>query len=195
MTVHSGDLSRVSQEQWLKLYYFARTAFSAAWVAAAFTVGQHLGDRGGFTRGLSCMGCPRQFCRCIAQRRIGTESHADYQRRGQCGGNARGGSRAGDEHELGARSVRRMGDPVWPASTRHRNPPLEELWCAVGDDPERRAISAGRHVFHRAGTDADAAIHHQRGRICRSRRLLLPGFGGVAEREPIAAEGCIGPPS
>ena len=41
MTVHSGDLSRASQEQWLKLYYFARTAFSAVWVAAAFTVGQH----------------------------------------------------------------------------------------------------------------------------------------------------------
>ena len=38
MTVHSGDLSRASQEQWLKLYYFARTAFSAVWVAAAFTV-------------------------------------------------------------------------------------------------------------------------------------------------------------
>lgn len=41
MTVHSGDLLRASEEQWLKLYYFARTAFSAAWVAAAFTVGQH----------------------------------------------------------------------------------------------------------------------------------------------------------
>jgi hypothetical protein len=41
MTVHSGDLSRASEEHWLKLYYFARTAFSAVWVAAAFTVGQH----------------------------------------------------------------------------------------------------------------------------------------------------------
>ncbi|AEH89493.1 DUF308 domain-containing protein [Mesorhizobium opportunistum] len=41
MTVHSGDLSRASEEQWLKLYYFARTVFSAAWVAAAFTAGQH----------------------------------------------------------------------------------------------------------------------------------------------------------
>ena len=41
MTVHNGDLSRASQEQWLKLYYFARTAFSAVWVAAAFTVGQN----------------------------------------------------------------------------------------------------------------------------------------------------------
>ncbi|MER9892051.1 DUF308 domain-containing protein [Mesorhizobium sp. M0119] len=43
MTIHDGDLSRASQEQWLKLYYFARTAFSAVWVAAAFTVGQHSG--------------------------------------------------------------------------------------------------------------------------------------------------------
>ena len=45
MTVHSGNRSRASQEpsqeQWLKLYYFVRTAFSAVWVAAAFTVGQH----------------------------------------------------------------------------------------------------------------------------------------------------------
>jgi uncharacterized membrane protein HdeD (DUF308 family) len=29
-----------SQEQWLKSYYFARTAFSAAWVTAAFAIGQ-----------------------------------------------------------------------------------------------------------------------------------------------------------
>ena len=35
------DFVRSSQERWLKLYYFARTAFSAVWVAAAFTVGQH----------------------------------------------------------------------------------------------------------------------------------------------------------
>ncbi|WP_376702814.1 DUF308 domain-containing protein [Mesorhizobium sp. ISC25] len=43
MTVHNSDLSRASHEQWLKLYYFARTAFSAVWVAAAFTVGQNSG--------------------------------------------------------------------------------------------------------------------------------------------------------
>lgn len=30
-----------SQERWLKHYYFARAAFSAAWVAAAFTLGMH----------------------------------------------------------------------------------------------------------------------------------------------------------
>jgi hypothetical protein len=41
MTVRNDDHSRASQEQWLKLYYFARTAFSAVWVAAAFTVGQN----------------------------------------------------------------------------------------------------------------------------------------------------------
>lgn len=38
MKTHSG--ARTDQEQWLKLYYFARTAFSAVWVAAAFTAGQ-----------------------------------------------------------------------------------------------------------------------------------------------------------
>ncbi len=31
--------STTSQDQWLKLYYFIRAAVSAAWVAAAFTVG------------------------------------------------------------------------------------------------------------------------------------------------------------
>jgi uncharacterized membrane protein HdeD (DUF308 family) len=41
MTIYSDDLSRASQEQWLKLYYFARTAFSAVWVATAFTAGQN----------------------------------------------------------------------------------------------------------------------------------------------------------
>ncbi|MDF2119669.1 DUF308 domain-containing protein [Roseiarcaceae bacterium H3SJ34-1] len=40
MTIHNGDASRAGQDQWLRLYYFARTAFSAVWVAAAFTVGQ-----------------------------------------------------------------------------------------------------------------------------------------------------------
>ena len=35
------DFVRSSRERWLKLYYFTRTAFSAVWVAAAFTVGQH----------------------------------------------------------------------------------------------------------------------------------------------------------
>ena len=34
------NFARSSQKQWLKLYYFIRTAFSAVWVAAALTVGQ-----------------------------------------------------------------------------------------------------------------------------------------------------------
>ena len=38
MTAHTGD--RADQEEWLKLYYFARAAFSGVWVAAAFTAGQ-----------------------------------------------------------------------------------------------------------------------------------------------------------
>ena len=40
MTVQQGDVSRTSQEQWLRLYYFVRAAFSAAWVAIAFTLGR-----------------------------------------------------------------------------------------------------------------------------------------------------------
>ena len=35
------DFARAGQERWLKLYYFIRAGFSAVWVAAAFTVGQH----------------------------------------------------------------------------------------------------------------------------------------------------------
>ena len=41
MTDSHTDFARSSQQRWLKLYYFARTVFSAVWVAAAFTVGQH----------------------------------------------------------------------------------------------------------------------------------------------------------
>ncbi|UPJ47613.1 DUF308 domain-containing protein [Bradyrhizobium sp. 200] len=41
MIDHHTDFARANQERWLKLYYFVRTAFSAVWVAAAFTVGQH----------------------------------------------------------------------------------------------------------------------------------------------------------
>ncbi|MCA6110246.1 DUF308 domain-containing protein [Bradyrhizobium cenepequi] len=40
MTVRPANSALTKQEQWLKAYYFARTAFSAAWVAAVFTVGQ-----------------------------------------------------------------------------------------------------------------------------------------------------------
>ena len=39
MTHHQLDLVRADREQWLKLYYFIRAAFSAAWVVAAFAVG------------------------------------------------------------------------------------------------------------------------------------------------------------
>ncbi len=41
MTSSDTTFARASQEQWLKLYYFIRAAFSAVWVTAAFTVGQH----------------------------------------------------------------------------------------------------------------------------------------------------------
>jgi uncharacterized membrane protein HdeD (DUF308 family) len=35
------DATRVQEEQWLRQYYFVRTAFSAVWVALAFSIGQH----------------------------------------------------------------------------------------------------------------------------------------------------------
>jgi hypothetical protein len=40
MTDQTIDLAADTQERWLKLYYFARAAFSVLWVAAAFTLGQ-----------------------------------------------------------------------------------------------------------------------------------------------------------
>jgi uncharacterized membrane protein HdeD (DUF308 family) len=40
MTSHPANSAVTKQEQWLKVYYFARTAFSAAWVAAVFAIGQ-----------------------------------------------------------------------------------------------------------------------------------------------------------
>jgi len=190
MTVHSNDLSRASQEQWLKLYYFARTAFSAVWVAAAFTAGQH----------------SWVIAAVLLVAYPAWDALANFVDASRSGG-------------LGQNRTQTINVVVSVATTLAVVLALEMsmnwvlgvfgVWailsgllqlgtavrrCAVGDDPERRAISAGRHVFHRAGADADAAIHHQRGRLCRSRRLLLPSFGGVAEREPIAAEGCIGPP-
>lgn len=39
MTHHQLDLVRADREQWLKVYYFIRAAFSVAWVVAAFAVG------------------------------------------------------------------------------------------------------------------------------------------------------------
>jgi uncharacterized membrane protein HdeD (DUF308 family) len=40
MTVRPANSAVTQQEQWLQVYYFARTAFSAAWVAAALTFGR-----------------------------------------------------------------------------------------------------------------------------------------------------------
>lgn len=40
MTIRPANSAVTKQEQWLKVYYFVRTAFSAAWVAAALAVGQ-----------------------------------------------------------------------------------------------------------------------------------------------------------
>ncbi|MCS3896951.1 uncharacterized membrane protein HdeD (DUF308 family) [Bradyrhizobium japonicum USDA 38] len=39
MTHHQLDLVQADREQWLKVYYFIRAAFSVAWVVAAFAVG------------------------------------------------------------------------------------------------------------------------------------------------------------
>jgi hypothetical protein len=36
------DITRVQEARWLTRYYFVRAAFSAAWVALAFSVGQRL---------------------------------------------------------------------------------------------------------------------------------------------------------
>ncbi|WP_413991254.1 DUF308 domain-containing protein [Labrys okinawensis] len=40
MTNDQTNFAHTSQEQWLARYYFIRTAFSAVWVAAAFSIGQ-----------------------------------------------------------------------------------------------------------------------------------------------------------
>jgi len=40
MAHHHTTVASREKEQWLTRYYFARTAFSAVWVAAALTVGQ-----------------------------------------------------------------------------------------------------------------------------------------------------------
>ena len=42
------DSTPADQEQWLKLYYFTRAAFSVVWVVAAFAVGQSSAAIGGF---------------------------------------------------------------------------------------------------------------------------------------------------
>ncbi|MCP3716620.1 MULTISPECIES: DUF308 domain-containing protein [unclassified Paraburkholderia] len=41
MADRHADITLTREESWLKQYYFVRTAFSAAWVALAFSLGQH----------------------------------------------------------------------------------------------------------------------------------------------------------
>jgi uncharacterized membrane protein HdeD (DUF308 family) len=41
MSGNNSTSSSFGQQQWLKLYYYIRAAFSVVWVLAAFTLGQH----------------------------------------------------------------------------------------------------------------------------------------------------------
>ncbi|TDG07101.1 DUF308 domain-containing protein [Paraburkholderia guartelaensis] len=41
MADRHADIAIASEENWLKQYYFVRTAFSAVWVALAFSLGRH----------------------------------------------------------------------------------------------------------------------------------------------------------
>jgi hypothetical protein len=41
MSNGNSSFSDLRQQQWLKLYYYMRAAFSVVWVVAAFTLGQH----------------------------------------------------------------------------------------------------------------------------------------------------------
>ncbi|MEX3948527.1 DUF308 domain-containing protein [Paraburkholderia sp. EG287B] len=41
MADRHADITLTREASWLKQYYFVRTAFSAAWVALAFSLGQH----------------------------------------------------------------------------------------------------------------------------------------------------------
>ena len=38
MSIHQASPSETDREQWLKVYYFVRAAFSFAWVAVALTL-------------------------------------------------------------------------------------------------------------------------------------------------------------
>jgi len=41
VSIHQASPSETEREQWLKVYYFVRAAFSFAWVAVALTLAQH----------------------------------------------------------------------------------------------------------------------------------------------------------
>ena len=187
MTHHQMDLVRDDREQWLKHYYFIRAAFSVAWVVAAFAAApSSRGDRRRLARALSGMGRRGQFRRRLAQRRPHAKPHAGAERCGQPRDHHRGPSRVADEHELGARRLRRMGDPVRLAPAGNGDPALEKFWRAMGDGAQRRSVGARGRLLHLSSHDADVAIDRECRGLCRGRRDLLLGLGRMAHRQRLA---------
>lgn len=77
MSAQYAEISAVSEERWLKQYYFIRGAFSVLWVALALT-GRR--DRCRFAHHLSGVGCFGELCRRGAERGSWAKSHTGHQR-------------------------------------------------------------------------------------------------------------------
>ncbi len=139
--------SAEAASKWLKGYYFTRFAFSAVWVAIAFSVARNAPPLAAPHAGrLSGVGRDRQLRRRPAQRRTRPQQVATAQLHRQHHHGRRRRNCPWRQHEQRACGLRDLGRLRWHLPARHCRRTLEILWRAMGHDPERRPVRSGRRL-------------------------------------------------
>ena len=134
------------------------------------------------------LGCSRQRYRCREERRSCRQPEPSDQRRRELGYDDSRDPGADNEHELGSRRFRSMGDLFRPVAAWNCRAALENEWRSVGDDFERSPILCGRCSLHLSGAKASGAFYRHGCGLRWRRRILLPGFGNLADDRPVASQ-------
>jgi len=156
MTHYQTTVASREKEQWLTRYYFARTAFSAVWVAAALTVGQQSASIAAALL-------------IIYPAWDAAANFADASRNGGLGNNRTQAINVAVSSVMTVAVVVALTLSMnWvlaafgllrSLAAWHGPSTLENKWRPVGDDPQWRPIRRGRRILHCSGADARTAFH------------------------------------
>lgn len=137
---------------------------------------------------LSRLGCNRERYRCRKERWSCRQPEPSDQRRSELGYDDSRDPGVDNEHELGSRRFRSMGDFFGAVAAWNCRTALENEWRSVGDDFERWPILFGRRTLHLSSANA-AGTFYLNGCGLRWRRgILLSGFGNLAVDRPVASQ-------
>ena len=160
MTHYQTTVASREKEQWLTRYYFARTGFSAVWVAAALTVGQQSASIAAALL-------------IIYPAWDAAANFVDASRNGGLGNNRTQAINVAVSSVMTVAVVVALtmsmnwvlgcfwslGHLLGSLAAWHGTSPLEDKWRPVGDDPQRRPIRRGGRILYRSGADARTAFH------------------------------------